>query len=172
MLLVTLVPLPVVLGAARVILAYLLGAFVVFGMSFVLGGKITFKQGFRLMVWSTLPLAIRRLVQAVVSLVTARMVAPGLSAVLTLRESFSLPLLTAILQHIDVYLIWSAVLLGIGTAVTARLSRGKAIAVVLTYLLIAGGIILGFAALSGFVAGLFGVSGGPVGGPGPARVIR
>lgn len=165
-------------GGVGVVLSYLLCAFIVFSMSFILGGKVTFKQVFRVSVWSTLPLILRRLIQAVAALVAGGTPAPGLTAVMTIQEAASLPAVYNLLSNFDVYLVWSLVLLGIGVSVTSRLSKSKSAIVVIAYVVVGVLIVLGLAAISGFLGGLTGGSstgmrlggvGGGIGAGGPRR---
>jgi hypothetical protein len=147
---------PVVSGVGGVVLGYLFCSFVVFGMSIVFGGKATYAQVFRMAAWASLPLAIRSFVQAIVSLVTGRTPAPGLSAVMTTQEALDMPLLHTLLGYLDIYLIWSMVLLGVGTAVTSRLSKRKSIAIVIIYLVLAAGVIAGLMLAGDALNDLFG----------------
>jgi hypothetical protein len=148
--------LPIVAGVGGVVLGYLFCSFVVFGMSIVFGGKATYTQVFRMAAWASLPLAIGNLVQSIASLVTGGTPAPGLSAVLTSQEALDMPALQALLGHLDVYLIWSMVLLGVGTVVTSKLSKRKSATVVIIYLVLAAGVIVGLTAASGALGELFG----------------
>jgi hypothetical protein len=146
----------IVAGVGGVVLGYLFCSFVVFGMSIVFGGKATYSQVFRMAVWAALPLAIGNLVQAIASLVTGGTPNPGLSAALTSQEALDMSALQALLGHLDVYLVWSTVLLGVGTVVTARLSTRKSATVVVIYLVLAAGVIVGLTAASGALSALFG----------------
>lgn len=147
---------PIVSSVGGVVVGYLFCSFVVFSMSFVLGGKATYGQVFRLAAWASLPLAFRKLVQAIASLLTRGIPAPGISAVMTSQEALDMPTLHTLLVHLDIYLIWSMVLLGVGTAVTSRLNKGKSATVVIVYLVLAAGVILGLVAASGALDELFG----------------
>lgn len=119
---------------------YLVCATVVFAMLLIVGGKASFRQIFPVAVWSSLPLVIRQLVHAVVTLITGRPAVGGFRGLLTTAELASMPLLGTVLGQFDLYLIWNLVLLGIGVAVTAKLSRGKSAVVVLAYVIIAAGL--------------------------------
>ena len=65
-------------------------------------------------------------------------------------------MLQLLLGHIDIYLVWSMVLLGVGTVATSRLSKRKGAAVVIIYLVLAAGVIVGLTAASGALSELFG----------------
>ena len=147
---------PIVSSVGGVVVGYLFCSFVVFSMSFLLGGRVTYAQIFRLAAWASLPLAFRKLVQAIASLVTGGMPAPGISAVMTTQEALDMPTLHTLLGNLDFYLIWSMVLLGVGTAVTSKLNKGKSATIVIIYLVLAVGVILGLMAASGALNELFG----------------
>lgn len=158
-------------GVVRALLGYLICAIVVFGVGLVMGGKGEFKQLFPVAAWATLPLVVRKLVHTVVTLVAGKTIVAGLGGVLTWAESASLPLVYTLLGQVDFYLIWSLVLLGIGVAVTSKLSRGKSAVVVIVYLLIAAGLLLVSNLAASALSDLFGTNVRIPGlmGPGPRR---
>ncbi len=166
---VTSILLPAATGVAGAFFGYLISSVVIFGMSLVMGGKAEFKQVFPVAVWATLPLVVRKLVHATVTLVTGKTIVAGFSGVLTMAEAASVPFLYTLLGQFDVYLVWSLLLLGIGTAVTSKLSRGKSAAVVLTYLAVAAGLLLASNWANSVLADLFGTNLGMPGMMGPMR---
>jgi hypothetical protein len=155
-------------GIFSALFGYLLLALVVFGAGMIQGGKATFKQVFAMSVWTTLPYVIRSLVQAIASLVTGASPALGLSGVLTTAESMSMPVLAAILSRIDVYMVWSLVLLVIGVGVTYRLSKGKTFLIVAIYVVVSLVLTIASTALLSSIGNLFSGGGGGGGGPGVA----
>jgi hypothetical protein len=152
-------------GIVGAIAGYLLQTVVVLGLGLVLGGKATFRQIFRMAAWTTLPVAVRKLIQAITSLVAGATPASGLSAALTLQEASSMPMLNTLLSNIDIYMVWSMILLGIGVAVTSKLSKGKSAVAVVVYAVIALGALLALNAAGNTISGLLGVRLG-MGGPG------
>jgi hypothetical protein len=157
-------------GIFSALFGYLLLTLIVFGAGLILGGKATFKQVFTVSVWTTLPYVVRSLVQAIASLVTGAAPTSGLSGVLTTAESMSMPILAAILTRIDVYMVWSLVLLVIGVGVVYRLSKGKTFLVVAIYVVVTLVLVIASTALLssiGNVLGVGGTGGGPGGGGGP-----
>jgi Yip1 domain len=56
--------------------------------------------------------------------------------------------LAALCQHIDIFEIWSVLLTGLGVAITAKISRGKAVAAAVGWWLIFVLVGVGFAAAS------------------------
>jgi hypothetical protein len=161
--------LPAATGVAGAFFGYLVSSVVIFGMSLVMGGKAEFKQIFPVAVWATLPLVVRKLVHATVTLVTGKTIVEGFSGVLTMAEAASVPFLYVLLGQFDVYLVWSLLLLGIGTGVTSKLSRGKSTVVVLTYLAVAVGLLLASNWANSALADLFGTNLGMPGMMGPMR---
>jgi hypothetical protein len=154
-------------GIVGAIVGYLLQTVVILGLGLVLGGKATFRQIFRMAAWTTLPVAIRKLIQAITSLVAGATPASGLSAALTFQEASSMPMLNTLLSNIDIYMVWSMILLGIGVAVTSKLSKGKSAITVVVYAVIALGALLALNAAGNAISGLLGVRlGFGVGGPG------
>jgi hypothetical protein len=151
-----LIALPVASGIAVTLLDYGLRAVAVFLASLLLGGKTAFKQIFTMAAWTTLPNAVRRIVQAIAMIATGGLAVPGLSAAMTTLEARSLPILSLLLGSVDFYMLWSALLLGIGSAVVGKLSKGKAIITVFVYLGLALAGILIYFAISSALGGLLG----------------
>jgi hypothetical protein len=156
-------------GILSTLFGYLLLTLIVFGAGLILGGKATFRQVFTMSVWSTLPYVVRSLVQAIASLATGAAPAPGLSGVLTTAETASMPMLNAILSRIDVYMVWSLVLLTIGVGVVYRLSKGKKLLIVAIYVVVTLVLIVASTALGSAIGNILpggGASGGGGGGGG------
>lgn len=152
------------LGAVTVLLGYFLAAGVLFGGGLILGGKSTWKQALGVAAWSSVPLAVRRFVQAIASFATGGYPVSGFSGAFTMVEAAERSTLYTLLSKLDVYLVWSLLLFGIGTAVTTRLKKSKPLIIVLIYVLIGILLVLAMNAASGLVSGL--VGGSSTGGPG------
>ena len=151
-------------GVVGALVGYLFRACVVFVAGLVMSGRANgFRQIFRMAVWTTLPMAVRSLMQAIAGFISGGVSTAGMSGVLSVEESFSMPTLSLLLSQFDIYLIWSMVLLGIGAAATSNLDRKKAIIVVVVYLVLALAATLALNAIGGAVGNLFG---GGFGGPG------
>lgn len=157
---------PLISGIVMILLGYLFRSLIAFGASLVMGGHSTFKQTFRMAVWTTIPSFFRYVVQSIAVVTTQGRILSGLSGVMTAAEARSLPFLNTLLGQIDVYTIWSLALLGIGVAVTTRLSKGKSTVAVLIYIAVAILGLLIFYLVSNAVGGLFG---GAQQGPGGFR---
>ena len=143
-------------GIIGALAGYLFRGVIVFALGLALGGRATFKQVVRMAAWSTLPVAIRKLVQATTSFVTGAFSMSGVSGLLSTREATSMPMFNLLLGSFDIYLIWSLALLGIGAAVTSKLSKGKSVVLVMVYLALAVGVTLALNVASGAVTGLLG----------------
>jgi hypothetical protein len=160
-------------GILSTLFGYVLLTLLIFGAGMIQGGKATFQQVFTMSVWTTLPYVIRSLVQAVASLVTGAAPTPGLSGVLTTAEAASMPILAAVLTRIDIYMVWSLVLLVIGVGVVYRLSRGKTLLIVAIYVVVTLVLVVASTALFSSIGNALGggsASGGGGGGGGP-RVV-
>jgi hypothetical protein len=161
-----LIGLPVAGGIIVTLLDYGLRALTAFLMSMLMGGKAAFKEVFRMAAWTTLPAAIRRVVQSIAVVATGGQVAAGLSAAMTTAESRALPLLSLLLSYVDIYTVWSVLLLGIGMAITGKLSKGKSAVGVFVYLGLSVVGILIYFAISNALGGVLG------GGTGGVRGVR
>jgi hypothetical protein len=106
-------------------LGYLIRAGVLHLGSAVLGGRAEFKQTFRMAAWTTVPTLIRSLLGIVVMLASGRLIAPGLAAGLGADGPISQPVLYSFLSMIDVFTLWSLVLIAVGVAQTAQLDTIK-----------------------------------------------
>jgi hypothetical protein len=157
--------LPFISSVASSVLNYLFTAIVIYGFSLILGGKANFKSVFAVTVWSTLPLVVRDLVHSIASLVASSPAQAGLSAMLSPGETASMPLLNTLAGHIDIYLIWSLILLGIAVAVTTRLSKGKSLIILPGYLVLSAGVLVAAFYAGQAISNLVGVRGPGFGGP-------
>lgn len=137
------------------LLGYLLRGLLVLVLGLVLGGRASFKQVFRMGVWTTLPFVIRNAIQLIATAVTGRIPVSGLAGLAFGAGGVS-PVLAVILSNIDIYLIWSLILLGVGVAATTQLSRIKSAVVALGYWLVTIAASLGWVAL---IPTLFGFGG-------------
>jgi len=121
---------------------------VLYLLGMALGGRAQFGQMIRMAVWTTLPNAVRALLSVIVVLATGRLPATGLTAAMTVEEIASAPVLAAFLQNIDLFTLWSLVLIALGTAATARFSRGKGAIVAAIWWALVTLVAVGLAAVS------------------------
>jgi hypothetical protein len=121
----------------------------------LLGGRASFKQVFRMGVWTTLPFVVRNAVQLIAIAATGRIPFSGLAGLAFNAGEVSRVAVT-ILSQLDIYLLWSLVLLGVGVAATTQLSRLKSAGVALGYWLVTVAVSVGWVAL---LPTLFGLGG-------------
>lgn len=147
---------PVAVGIITLLVGYAFRGLVAFGASLIMGGHSTFKQTFRMAVWTTLPACLRYVVQSIAVGSTQGRIVSGLTGVMTTIEARSLPVLNLLLGQIDVYTVWSMVLLGIGIAATTKLGKGKSIIAVLIYVAVSIVGLLLYYAINNALGGLIG----------------
>ena len=109
----------------------LLAALLHFG-STLLGGRGSMQSALNVVAWGSLPFGLRDILRIIFMLSTGHsIISPGLSG-FTSNTGF----LSQLLMRFDIFLIWSIILLVIGFAIADGLSRGKAVAGVLTVILL------------------------------------
>ena len=159
-------------GVVGLVVGWLVWAGALYLGSMALGGRSTFGQMFRTVVWAWLPYALRGLLQTVYILASGQLIPnPGLSGlvqenrpigeIVVAPPSLGQTLLVAFLSRIDLFLVWSLVLLVIGVVVATRLPRRKAVLVTLGVWLLLTALSLLPALIGGLFAQQFAVTGGP-----------
>jgi hypothetical protein len=100
----------------------------------LLGGRGTSRAALNVAAWAALPALVRSLVQLVAMLATDQLIAaPGLSGFAPAGEGFVNALLSGMLSHVDIYLLWQIVLLYIGVRLSSQLPGLKCwLAILLT----------------------------------------
>lgn len=103
----------------------------------LLGGRGTSRSALNVAAWAALPALIRSLVQLVAMLVSDQLIAaPGLAGFAPAGEGFANALLSGVLSHVDIYLLWQIVLLFIGVRLSSQLPAAKCwLAILLTILI-------------------------------------
>jgi hypothetical protein len=134
------------LGAISTLLGYLLRGVLILVLGLALGGRANFKQVFRMGVWTTLPFVVRNLIQLASTAITGNIPVSGLAGIAFNTGNVS-PALAAILSRIDIYLLWSLILLGVGVAATTQLGRIKSALAALGYWLVTVAASVGWFAL-------------------------
>ena len=128
----------------------LFGALLHFG-STLLGGRGSMQGALDIVAWASLPFALRDLLRILFMLSTSHaIVSPGLSGF-----SSSAGFVSQVLMRTDIFLVWKIVLLVIGFAIADGLSRGKAVMVVLTVVLL---LLLAQAGLGALTSGFGGLA--------------
>jgi hypothetical protein len=143
-------------GAVGTLIGYLVRAGVLFLVGLALGGHSSFKQVWRMAVWTTFPDAVRSLVAGIAILATGNLPSPGLGFIFTSAEASAMsPVLLTFLQGIDIYLVWSLVLIGLGVSATAQLNRVKSALVTFTYWALVVIVTLGYTAITASISRAF-----------------
>ncbi|MHB8841414.1 MAG: Yip1 family protein [Candidatus Aquicultor sp.] len=104
-----------------------------------LGGVAGFRMGWATVVYAQAPIIIQQIVHSLYTAANKTLVKPGLSALLPADNLIS-PMGT-FLSRIDIFIVWSLVLVAIGFSITYKMSKGKAIAMSAGYWLL-GTIVL------------------------------
>jgi Yip1-like protein len=119
--------------------------------STLLGGRGSMQSALNIVAWASLPFALRDILRIVFMLSAGHIIAsPGLSGF-----AASAGFLSQLLARVDVFLMWSVILLVIGFGVAEGLSRSKALAGVVIVMLI---VLLAQAGLGALGSGLGGVA--------------
>ena len=146
-----------VTGILGLLIGYAVRAGLLYLFGLVLGGQVSFKQIWRMAVWTALPISLGTFVTAIAIIATGQLPASGLTYILTSAEMANAsPFLTAILGRIDLYTVWSLVLIAMGMVATARLSRVKAGLIAGVYWLLGAGLTLASTALGTALSSTFG----------------
>lgn len=116
------------------------------------GGEGTFGQAFSTTLYSWFPQVISSIVLAVVALARGQIDPTTMATVVKSSPAFLVdmkeqPVLFAFLSSLDIFTIWTVILLIIGFATLSRVSRAKAAVIVLSLWAVQIVIKLGFAAL-------------------------
>lgn len=130
-------------GTVALVVVTLAQATFLYFAALVTGGETSFGAMFRMSVWSRLPLAIGALVQAGFIAFAGRLIQyPGLSffvATGDLMQDARNPLFV-LLSGLDLFWLWHLLLVVLGLSVAARFGRGKSLALVLLYAVLALGL--------------------------------
>ena len=118
--------------------------------STLLGGRGSMGGALNIVAWASLPFALRDVLRILFMLISQRAIAsPGLSGFASGSGFWA-----QLLSHLDVFLIWQALLLAVGFFLADGLSRNKAIAGVLIILLLVLSAQAGLGALAANLGGM------------------
>jgi hypothetical protein len=118
----------------------------------LMGGEGTFKQAFSVTLYAWLPLTIKGILSTIVALTRGSVSPAEMDVLVRSNPAFLVDMKTqhvlySLLTSIDLFTIWTVVLLVIGFAWVARTSKARAAAIVVGCWVFALVIKLGFAAL-------------------------
>jgi hypothetical protein len=116
----------------------------------MMGGEGTFKQAFSVTLYSWLPLTIKGLVGAVIALSRSSVTASEMATLLKSNPAFLVDpkeqmAVHSLLSSIDLFNIWTLVLLIIGFAFVSRFSKAKSAAIIITLWVVTILVKVGFA---------------------------
>lgn len=152
-------------GAIAVPAIALLIAAAIFLVFNLAGGQLGFKTSFAVVVHASMPNAVGALLTVAVALSrpawTAAEVQGGLlhSNLAFLAPADASKTLVALLTRVDLFSLWTLVLLTIGFRIAAKVSRTTSAAVVFGLWIVLVAVVVGFAALGASMAGARGATG-------------
>ena len=116
------------------------------------GGEGNFKQAFSTVLYSWIPLIISGIVTGIVAIARGEIDPTGMQTLVKSNPAFLVdmkdnPILFAALTSLDIFTIWTIILLVIGFSTLSRLSRAKSAAIIVSLWLVTVVVKLGFAAL-------------------------
>ena len=132
---------------------YVIVAAVLLGAFRLMGGDGTFKQAFSATIYAWIPLTLLSIITTVVVLARGSF-DPTMAATLVRSNPAFLttpggqPVLFTLLSSLDLFTIWTVILLIFGFSALSRLSKGKSAAIVITLWLALVFVKVGFAALT------------------------
>jgi hypothetical protein len=116
------------------------------------GGEGNFKQALSTVLYSWIPLTINGIVTGIVALARGEIDPTTMQTLVKSNPAFLVdmkdnPILFAALSSLDIFTIWTLILLVIGFATLSRLSRAKSAVIIVSLWLLTVVVKLGFAAL-------------------------
>ncbi|HEX6094830.1 MAG TPA: Yip1 family protein [Thermoanaerobaculia bacterium] len=140
------------LAPLLVIVGYLIIALVIWGACRMMGGEGNFKQAFSTTLYAHFPRVLLGIVAAVVVMARGMVDPSTMATVVKSSPAFLVdmkeqPVLFSLLGSLEIFQIWTIVLLVIGFAALTKLSRAKTAAIVVSLWVIMVVVKLGFAAL-------------------------
>jgi hypothetical protein len=134
------------IGVWAVIAGVLLISFRLFG------GEGTFKQAFSVTLYAWVPLLVKGIVSTFVVLAKGTIGVEEMAVLVRSNPAFLVdmkanPVLFSLLSSLDLFTIWTMVLLIVGFAFVSRVSKAKSAAIVISLWVVALVIKLGFAAI-------------------------
>ncbi len=97
------------------------------------GERKEFKISLSMVAFSWIPLVIHNILASIFVATTGKMIRPGLSSLLSIETLYQPTFLSNMLKYVDVFSIWSIVLLIIGLSTIFKISKGRSSIIVLGY---------------------------------------
>jgi hypothetical protein len=135
-----------------VIIGYMIIALVVWGACRLMGGAGDFKQALSTTLYAHFPRVLLGIIAAVVIMARGTVDPSAMATVVRSNPAFLVdmkesPVLFSLLSSIELFQIWTIVLLIIGFAAVTKLSRAKTTAIIISLWVITLVVKIGFAAL-------------------------
>ncbi len=116
------------------------------------GGEGNFKQAFSTVLYSWIPLTINGIVMGIVAVARGEIDPSTMPTLVKSNPAFLVdmkdnPILFAVLSSLDIFTIWTLILLIIGFATLSRLSRAKSAVIIISLWLLTVVVKVGFAAM-------------------------
>jgi hypothetical protein len=145
---------PMVLGVSALWLGWLILSALLHLVSTLLGGRGAMSGALNTVAWASLPFIVRDIVR-VVYMVTTRTIisSAGLSGFVLASDTGTI-FLSELLRNVDIFLVWSAILLVIGFQIKDNISTTKAVTVVVSVLAVSLVVQAGLGLLSSKLGGL------------------
>jgi hypothetical protein len=111
------------------------------------GGRASFAVGVATVAYAQVPIILQQIIQSIYMATSGNFIKPGLSALLPGAKAS--PALATLLGRIDIFSIWSIILLTIGFSITYKISKGKSAMIAIGYWLIGTIFTVALTAISG-----------------------
>ena len=137
-----------------VVIGYLIIALVLWGAFRLMGGEGTYKQALSTTLYAYIPRMVLGSIIATIIIMLRGSVDPTqIASVVKTSPAFladmkSQPVLYALLSSLDIFVVWTVILLVIGFSLVSRLSRAKSAAIIVGLWFVSVVVKIGLAALS------------------------
>jgi hypothetical protein len=140
------------IGPPLVIIGYLIIALVIWGACRLMGGQGDFKQAFSATLYAHFPRVVLGIIAGIVVMARGMVDPSTMATVVKSSPAFLVdmkeqPVLFTLLGSLEIFQIWTIILLIIGFAALSKLSKAKTAAIVISLWVITVVVKLGFAAL-------------------------
>lgn len=140
------------IGPMLIIVGYLIIALVVWGACRMMGGQGDFKQAFSATLYAHFPRVVLGIITAIVVMARGMVDPMTMATVVKSSPAFLVdmktnPVLFALLGSLEIFQIWTVILLIIGFAALSKLSKAKTAAIVISLWVVMLVVKIGFAAL-------------------------
>lgn len=140
------------IGPLLVIIGYLIIALVIWGACRLMGGQGDFKQAFSATLYAHFPRVVLSIIASVVIMARGMVDPSTMATVVKSSPAFLVdmkeqPVLFTLLGSLEIFQIWTIILLIIGFAALSRLSKAKTAAIIISLWVVMLVVKIGFAAL-------------------------